>query len=103
MDMGYASQSVLGSLLEVGLGALPFFVDNVTSFEAVEPVAGRDCVMFVTCEQMRETPAGCRGCFEAAIAPARIQVEPIERCPIDDRRAIHRHIDQAPPAPQNSD
>ena len=54
----------------------------------------------VLCNSVSKGPAGCWGCFESAIAPAAVEIEPFNMGAVDDWRAIHRHIHNATPHAQ---
>src|ERR1700675_2119856 len=47
---------------------------------------------------MGKRQAGCGRRLEAAVAPAAIEIEPVDRRAVDDGRAVHRHIRDAAPA-----
>ncbi len=57
-------------LMEVGHGALAFFVDDVARGEAVESERRVERMWRVVGDRVREAPAGCRRGLEAAVAPA---------------------------------
>jgi NAD(P) transhydrogenase subunit alpha len=48
-------------------------------------------------DEMGKAEAGCRGRLEPAVAPAAIEIEPVDMGLVDDRRPIHRHVHDAAP------
>ena len=68
--------------------------------EAVEPEGRVERMRLVARDRVGEAPARGRRRLEAAVAPARVEIEALDRRPVDDRRAVHRHVHQAAPAPQ---
>ena len=84
--------------MQIGLGADALFVDEIA------PRAKRSSrkARAVSCgsprrDQVREAEAGGRRRLEAAIAPAGVEVEVVGPRPVDDRRAIHRHVHRRRP------
>src|SRR5436305_14232719 len=73
--------------MQVRLGARALFVEQRAGRGAIEPHCRGDIVRLVARDQMREAPAGGRCCLEAAVAPAAIEIEPVDRRAVDDRRA----------------
>src|SRR5262245_45168890 len=73
----------LASVL-VGLRAHALLVDHAACRQAIEPVGGRIWMRLVLGYEVREADAGGRRRLEAAIAPAGIEIEPIDRRLVDD-------------------
>src|SRR6056297_4344396 len=87
------------SSMQVGLVAHAFFVDQVARDETIKAHLRGGRVRFVLGQQMgiTKTAGGCG--FEAAIAPATVEIEAFDPGLVDERRAIHRHVhDPAPRA-----
>ena len=88
--------------LQCRLGCAP------TPFSSIGwPVAKRSSrkAAFNACGASRaigvgEAPARGRRRLEAAVAPAGIEIEAVDRRLVDDRRAVHGHVHQAAPAAQ---
>ena len=70
--------------MQVGLIAHPFFVDHQALFETVEPVRGGCGMWCVAREQMGKTEPTRRGRLESAIAPAAVEIEPVDMRFVDD-------------------
>ncbi len=60
--------------MQIGRGALPFFVDHIAPAEAVQPISGCCGLRLIARDQMREAEARRRRGLEAAIAPAGIEI-----------------------------
>src|SRR5258706_108706 len=88
--------------VQVGLRALPFLVDEMTRREAVESIGARNLVRSVAREQVGEAPTRSGSRLEAAVAPARVEVEAGNAALIDDGRAVHRHVHEASPRAQHA-
>ena len=72
--------------MQVMLGPSPFFIHQAYArLETVQPVFRGRGVMLVGGEKMRERIARARNCLEAAIAPATIEIEPLDMGLVDDR------------------
>lgn len=71
--------------MEIWLGTHALFIDHVTGSEAIEPIGPTSVMEIAGCEKMREAPAGCGCCLEAAVAPPCIDVEAIHWRSIDNR------------------
>src|SRR5262245_22656981 len=91
---------IQSSSVEVRLGALALFVDGRAAMEAVEPEPRRIYVRLVASNQMGKDEAGRGRGLEAAITPACVEIEPLDRCAVDDWRAVHRHVREAGPLAQ---
>ena len=52
-------------------------------------------------DQVREAPARRRRRLEPAVAPAAVEEEPLDRGPVDDRRAVHGHVHDPAPGAQH--
>src|SRR6188768_263667 len=89
--------------MQIGLRAGAALVDGVAGAETVEPVGGGELVGLAGGDQMGEAPARRRGGLEAAIAPAAIEIEVVDRRLVDDRRTIHGHVHDAAPGAQDAD
>ena len=86
--------------MQVWLGAGALFVDHVTEFVAFETKFGRHWMRFFLGQQMGVAPATRWRSFEAAITPAAIKIETVHGSFVDERRSIHRHVDETPPHTQ---
>ena len=84
----------------LGCAPMPFSSITRACREAVEPIGGGDRMRLVLGDEMGKAQAGGRRRLEAAIAPAGIEIEPVDRRPVDDRRAVHRHVHQPAPGAQ---
>src|SRR5258706_8397965 len=85
------------SSMQIGLSALAIFVDHMAGEEAIQAQGSGGPVTGVTSDQMREGEARRGRRLEAAITPAAIEIKAIHRRLVDNRRAVHRHIDIACP------
>src|SRR5258708_35856330 len=101
-EIGEGDTHQAGLSMEIGLGALPFFVYRVARRETVEPIGCRDFVRPICRDKMGKGQARGGRRLEAAVAPAAVEVEPVDRRVVDDRRAVHRHIRDAAPAPEQA-
>src|SRR5262245_63264940 len=90
--MRMASASV-----QVRLRAHALLVDDAALSEAVETIGGGERMRLAGGDEMGETPARCRRRLEAAIAPAGVEIEPVDRRLVDDRRAVHGNVEQHAP------
>ena len=88
--------------MQVGLIAHPFFVDHQTLLETVKAIGLGGWVRRVMGQQMRKAEARGRRRLEPAIAPAAVEIEPVDMGAVDDRRSVHRHIHDPAPHPQQS-
>src|ERR1700745_666182 len=89
--------------MQVGLGASAALVDQSTGGEAVKAEGGSRWVRLIAGNQVSETPPRRRCRFEASVTPARIEGESLNWRHVDDRRAVHRHIDYTTPGSQYTD
>src|SRR6185437_1065823 len=90
--------SISVSLMGAGIRAGALLVDRVTAGEALEGEGLVEFVRLIVGDGMGEDPARGRRRLEAAIAPAAVYVEILQRRLADDRAAIHRHVHDAAPA-----
>src|SRR5258707_6813125 len=81
-------------------GAL--LVDRVAGGETLEREGLVELVRLVIGDRVSEDPARGRRRLEAAIAPAAVDVEILQRRLADDRAAIHRHVHDAGPMAQHA-
>ncbi len=88
--------------MQIGLGALAFFVNQVAGPETVEAIGCGERMRLVARQQVSETPARGRRCLEAAVAPAGVEIEALDRRPVDDRGAVHRHVDETAPRAEHA-
>src|SRR5258707_7949936 len=88
--------------MQVGLWTLALLVEQMSGGKTVEPIGACRLVRLAAREQVSETITGSRGCFESTVAPARVYIESLQRCAIDDRRAIHRHVHDSAPGAQHA-
>src|SRR5690554_6280440 len=88
------------SSVEVRHGAFATFVKDVTGGEAVQAVGGIELVRLAGGDGVGETPTRGGRRLEAAVAPSGVEIEPLNRRAVDDRRAVHRHIHDAAPLAQ---
>ena len=77
--------AILCVLMQVRLCAGAAFVDEISPTETVQPQQRCNRVRLVAGNQMRIAVAGCRCRLEAAVTPAGVDVEIIQRGFIDDR------------------
>src|SRR5215470_5045934 len=89
--------------MQVGLGASAALVDQSTRGEAVKAEGRRRWMRLIACNQVSETPPRRRRRLEASVTPARTEVESLNWRHVDDRRAVHRHIDYTAPGSQYTD
>src|SRR5450432_1382674 len=75
-----------GASMQVRLGALALFVDEVPGAKPVETQVRSRRVWRVTRDQMGEGKSGSGRGLEAAIAPAGVEIEALRRRAVDDRR-----------------
>src|SRR5438128_7181214 len=71
--------------MEVGLRAHPLLIDEMAGRETIQTIGGGKRMRFIPRDQMRKAPARCRSCLEAAVTPASIEIQPIDRRVVDDR------------------
>lgn len=83
--------------MQIRGGTLPFFVDHIAVAKPIEAKPRVQPVGLISRDRVGKTPAGCRRCFEASVAPARVNIETLDVRLVDYRRAIHRHIYNAAP------
>src|SRR6056297_2552213 len=83
--------------VQVGLVAHALFVDEIAAREPVEPHLRGHRVRGIAGDEMGVAePRGGRR-LEPAIAPAAVEIEPVDGGLVDEGRAIHRHVhDPAP-------
>src|SRR5215467_14012526 len=89
--------------MQVRLGASAALVDQSTRGEAVKAEGSRRWMRLIACNQVSETPPRRRCCLETSVTPARIEIESLNWRHVDDRRAVHRHIDYTTPGSQYAD
>src|SRR4051794_41043582 len=87
--------------MKVGHRALAVLVDEMAGGKTVEPEGGVKRVRIATRDGVGEAPAGSRRRLEAAVAPAGVKIEPIDRSGADDGRTVHRHVHHAAPGPRD--
>src|SRR6516162_1090039 len=88
--------------VQVRLRTVTALVDEMAGCETVEAIGGGEGMRLVISDEVGEAPAGRRRRLEAAITPAAVQVEPVDRCPVDDGGAVHRHVHDAAPMAQHA-
>ena len=85
-----------------GLGARAALVDETAFAETVDREVGVDRVRLVRGDHMGEAPARAGNRLEAAVAPAAVEIEPLDRRLADEGRAVHGHVHDARPLPENA-
>src|SRR6478736_6672819 len=72
---GHGMSMSVDPSVQVRCGALALFVDHVAGLEPVETIGGVELVGFVLGDGVGEAPARGRRGLEAAVAPARVEIE----------------------------
>src|SRR5262249_6345836 len=88
--------------VQVGLRTHALLVDHPACAETVEPVSSGVWVRLILGDEMGKTPARSRRRLEAAIAPAGVEIEAVDRGFVDNGRAVHGHVEQAAPRAQDA-
>ena len=87
--------------MQVGLGALALFVDHPAGSEPVKTIGLRRLMRGIGGQKMGKAETGCRRRLEAAVAPAAVQIEAVNRRMVDNGRAV-RVISMIPPQLRSS-
>src|SRR5215470_4081325 len=88
-------------LMRIGRRPRAALVDHCTAREAIECEGFVERMRPVLRDRMREDEARGRRRLEAAIAPAAVDVEALDRRLADDRAPVHGHVVDAAPEPHH--
>src|SRR5262245_29992037 len=87
-------------LLQRWRGTCALLIEGAAREEALKPECRVERVRRVVGDRVREHPARPWRGLEAAVAPASVDIEVVNRQAADDRAAVHGHIDETAPCAQ---